>query len=382
MRVLELTQRFPPAIGGVEEHVLQLALRLQRSSVDVEVLTTDLRTETPFSRLAQEGSSFPFPVVRVRAWKLVEAPHGLGIVSPSMLRLTLSRQVDVMHAHAYGYFPTVAGGLAGLLRRAALVVTPHSDPGRRTLSKRVFDRVMPVLTLQRASRVIALTRREAAYLQSLGISADRTRVIPNGVDVSEFGNQSRHRASSPEVVVLYVGRLYPAQKGLESLVRAMALLPRALDARLRLVGEDWGGVRLLRSLAGRLGLQDRITILGRLDREALLREYANADLFVLPSLFEPFGIVLLEAMASGLPVVATRVGGIPEVVVEGRTGLLVDPDKPEQLAESVRRLCQDEGLRHSLGRAGRERAKLFSWETIAAQTREVYSEALQDGLGR
>lgn len=380
MKVLELTQRFPPALGGVEEHVLQLAVRLQKSSVDVEVLTTDLLRDTPFSRLEGNGSAFSFPVVRARAWKFIEAPHGLGIASPAMLQLSLSRPVDLVHAHAYGYFPTVVGSLDHLLRRAPLVITPHSDPGRRTLSKRLFDRVMPVVTLRRACRVIALTRREATYLESLGIAPDRIRVIPNGVDLSEFGNRGPQRDSQRETNILFVGRIYSRQKGLESLVRAMSLLPRSSRARLRLAGEDWGGTHPLASLAANLGIGERIIFLGRLDRPTLLREYADADLFVLPSLFEPFGIVLLEAMAAGLPIVATRVGGIPEIVVEGRTGLLVDPDRPKQLAEAIRCLCEDESLRNSLGREGRERSKSYSWETVAAQTKEVYRQALQDGV--
>src|SRR6266545_2625441 len=220
MKVLELTQRFPPAIGGVETHVHRLAVGLNESSVDVEVLTTDLLKETPFSRLEDNASPFPFPVVRARAWKVMEVPHGLGIMSPSMLRLCLSRPADLVHAHAYGYFPTVAGSFRHVFRRVPLVVTPHSDRGRPTLSKKLFDRVMPVLTLQRASRVIALTHSEAAYLTSLGINPDRIRVIPNGVDVAEFEESTRERSSSRDTTILYVGRIYPAQKGLESLVRA------------------------------------------------------------------------------------------------------------------------------------------------------------------
>lgn len=379
MRVLELTQRFPPAIGGVEEHVFQLATRLRKDSVDIEVVTTDLLTDTPFSRLRENGSLFPFPVFRVRAWKIAEAPHGLGIVSPAMLRVALSRGADVVHAHAYGYFPSVVGSAQRLLRRSAFVVTPHADPGLGRWPKRAFDRVMPILTLRRASRVIALTRREASYLSSLGIGEERIRVIPNGVNLAEFGEPSARPESRSSITILYVGRLYAAQKGLESLVRAVALLPRSISVQVRFAGEDWGGAGLIRSLAARLGVRDRIVLLGKLDRPSLLGEYARADVFVLPSLFEPFGIVLLEAMAAGLPIVATRVGGIPEIVSEGRSGLLVEPGEPAQLAEGIQRLCQDERLRRSMGKEGREIACAYSWDTIAEQTKVVYSQALEEG---
>ena len=378
LRVLQLTQRFPPAIGGVEEHVYHLAAGLQHHGVEVRVATTDLRRDTPFERLSAPPEAPPFPVVRYRAHKLADAPHGLGIVSPAMLRGALADHPDVLHAHAYGYFPTWAGGIAGSLDGAALVITPHSGPGGHTASKRLFDRVAPSLTLRRAARVIALTRFEARYLESLGVPRDRIAVIPNGVDVEAFRAVPPDRRARDGVTALFVGRLYPRQKGLEPLVEAFASVPSSVGLRLRLVGEDWGGADLVRDRASAGGVAERVTIVGPLPRADLLQEYARADLLVLPSRFEPFGIVLLEAMAAGLPVVASRTGGIPEVVAEGGTGLLVEPGDPAALAEALTRLAEDGTLRARMGARGRERAAGYAWDAIVPRVLAVYRAALEE----
>ncbi len=378
MRVLQLTQRFPPAIGGVEDHVLHLAAGLRRSGVDVQVATTDLRRDTPFERLPPSADAYGFPVRRHRAWKFAEVPHGLGIATPSMLLDALDAHADLLHAHAYGTFPTWAGSFARSLDGAALVVTTHSDRGRRSTAKRAFDRLVPRFTLRQASRVIALTRHEAGFLASLGVEEDRIAVIPNGIDLAEFSGFPSARLPRTGVTALFAGRLDPSQKGLEFLVRALAALPRAADVRVRLVGEDWGAAGPLGGLAERLGVADRLTFVGPVPRKNLLEEYARADLFVLPSLFEPFGIVLLEAMAAGLPVVATRVGGIPEVVADGETALLVEPADAAELGAAILRLAESPERRVVLGARGRQRARAYSWDALVPRVLEVYRQAIEE----
>jgi glycosyltransferase involved in cell wall biosynthesis len=214
----------------------------------------------------------------------------------------------------------------------------------------------------------------------MGVARDRIRVIPNGVDVGEF-TKAGTRGSRDGVVGLFVGRLDPDQKGLDVLIRAMTKLPRNPLLRLRLVGEDWGGAELLRQLAHRLGVADRVTLVGKLSRVQLVSEFVEADFVVLPSRFEPFGIVLLEAMAAGLPVIASRVGGIPEIVAEGRTGLLVEPDNADALARSLQLLSQDESLRLSMGRAAREHVKEYAWDSVVPRILSVFVEALEGNGG-
>jgi glycosyltransferase involved in cell wall biosynthesis len=377
MRVLQLTQRFPPALGGVEDHVFHLASRLCEAGVDVEVATTDLLREVPIQRFEGPEPQLPFRVTRYRARRLFDAPHGLGIWAPAMVRAALMKHADVVHAHAYGRFPTWAGSLTRALNGASLVVTSHSDPGRPSVAKRLFDETVPFLTLRRADRVIAVTRLEASQLESFGVSRQRIHVIPNAIDLTEFRDIPVRRPGSDGVTGLYVGRLDPEQKGLTTLVRACALLPASFNIRFRLVGEDWGATTQLRALASRLGVLNRFQFLGRVSRADLLHEYGNADFLVLPSIFEPFGIVLLEAMAAGVPIVASKVGGIPEVIGE-HAGILTGPGDASQLAEAISRLAESPSLRVQLAASGRERVQAFSWDAIFPRILQVYRDAVDD----
>jgi len=382
LRVLELTQRFPPAIGGVESHVYHLATGLAKTGVSAEVFTTDLQRDSPFQRLNGDSNSMPFHVQRFRAERFAVMPHGLAILAPSMALAALEATPDVIHAHSYGYFPTFSGAFAQLMRSIPLVVTTHSDPGGSSLSKRVFDRVVPALTIRRAHRVIALTSVEAGHLRRLGVHPDRIRIIPNGVDLSEFAGLPTRRSSGETMKLLFVGRCYPRQKGLEYLVRALALLPARPTVKLSIIGEDWGGVEGLQSLARAVGVERQVTFRGPLPRDEVVRAFASTDIFVLPSLFEPFGIVLLEAMAAGVPVVASRVGGIVEVVEDGKTGLLVPPADPAGLAEALELLISDPGLRRVMAAEARRAASRYSWDLVIPRIIGVYQEAIRESGGQ
>jgi len=150
---------------------------------------------------------------------------------------------------------------------------------------------------------------------------------------------------------------------------------------LSVIGEDWGGVASLRSLARVLGVEGQVMLRGPLPRNEVLRAYGSSDALVLPSLFEPFGIVLLEAMAAGLPVVASRVGGIVDVVEDGKTGLLVPPRNPQALADAIGRLVSDPPLRRRMGDAGRAKVPAYSWERLIPRILEVYQEAIVESGG-
>ena len=375
-KVLQLTQRFPPAIGGVERHVERLATELYRAGAKVEIVTTDLARDRPFERQPALGEGDAFPIRRHRAIRWAGLPHGLGIAAPGMFVDAWRSPSDVVHAHAFGYFPTWVGRLLRATRRTPLVITPHSNDGTGTGLSRLYASATSWAVLRAADRVIALTHGEAERLATWGIERVRVRVIPNGIDLDEFATSTGVRRASPHPIVLYVGRMYPEQKGLDTLIPAFAALSGTGSAELRLIGEDWGGVGLVRRLAKAHGVVDRVRILGPLARAEVLREYAGASAFVLPSHFDSSPFVLLEAMASGLPIVATRVGGVPEVVVEGSTALLVPPGDPASLTAALERLLSDPSLAARFAEAGHRRAEEFSWSRILPRYFELLAEVI------
>ena len=375
LRVLELTQRYPPALGGVERYVERLVGELSRAGATVTVATSDLGKDRPFTRASFGNVAGPAEVRRHRARLVAPTPQGTGVVVPGMLRDALRLPVDVVHAHAFGHFPLWAGRVAQSLRGVPLIVTPHSDRGRGTFVARQWSRYVGWTSVRGADITVALSHVEASWLGSIGVRAERIRVIPAAIDLSEFIGLPVRAPSGKARRVLFVGRLDTAQKGLEELVRAMAMLPRTLNASVTLVGEDWGSLAPTLTLAKSLGIGDRVRALGAVSRAVLLQEFAAADVFVLPSRFDSFPVVVVEAMAAGLPVVATRVGGLPEMIEEGRSGLLVPPGSPSELADALRMVLTDASVRARFSTEGRLRARRFDWSVVGPEYIRLFSEA-------
>lgn len=223
---------------------------------------------------------------------------------------------------------------------------------------------------RRADAVIVPSRySRGVAIRHYGLDPGRVRVVPEGIDPSAWerpvpAGDGAERSGGPPTV-LSVARQYP-RKNTGTLLRAFRRVRETCPgARLRVVG---GGPELprLRRLARRLGLGAGVRFLGELPgRGDVRREYFAADVFCLPTLQEGFGIVFLEAMAAGLPIVASSAGAVPEVVPDGRAGFLVDPRNPRALAEALLRLIGDDRLRARMGAAGRRRARRFAWPRVA-----------------
>lgn len=199
-----------------------------------------------------------------------------------------------------------------------------------------------------------------------GVRPDALAVVPEPIDLEEW--RRRFTAARREVrgrpSVLAVARLYPRKRIEDLLAAAVVLRQRIPDVAVRIVGEGPEGERL-RALQRRLGLEDTVRFLGQVSRGALAVEYTSADCFCLPTVQEGFGLVFLEAMAAGLPVVACRVAAVPEVVEDRRTGFLVTPRSPEELAAAIETLVTNAELRHDFAAAGRRHVESFTPERVA-----------------
>ncbi|MFC7848693.1 glycosyltransferase [Arthrobacter sp. NPDC057388] len=235
-----------------------------------------------------------------------------------------------------------------------------------------------------ADRIVATCSDEVFELRAMGIDTRRVSIAPCGVDLDLFSSDGPADAPSRSHRILSVGRLVP-RKGVDLVIRALPHLVEAGfgDVELLIVGgdADAGGqdpeARRLLDLARELGVAAHVELRGQVPREAMPGLFRSADAVVCTPWYEPFGIVPLEAMACGVPVVAAAVGGLTDTVVHQGTGLHVPPKDPEAIAEALATLLASPELRAKLGRAGERRAKTrYSWNRVAAETEKAYQLAI------
>jgi D-inositol-3-phosphate glycosyltransferase len=234
-------------------------------------------------------------------------------------------------------------------------------------------------------RIVAATDHERRVLHQIyRVPLPRIEVIPLGVDLDRFRPRDRAEArqalgiGDSDRILLAVGRIQPL-KGLDILVRALAELTDRRGVRLLVVGGDTQAapeIARLEGIARDVGVADAVEFVGPVAHDALPRYYNAADVVVVPSFYESFGLVAVEAMASGVPVVASRVGGLPSTVADGRTGYLIPWRCPEPFAEKIELLLRNEPLRAALGAAGVERMHGYSWEAVANRLCHLYLDVI------
>ncbi|MFI9270096.1 glycosyltransferase family 4 protein [Kitasatospora sp. NPDC052896] len=338
---------YPPKIGGVENY----AARIARAVADDPGLRAAVITSNTTGRRTTVSVEAGLPVVRLGTWaRLSNTP--LSPLWPLQLRYWLRKlDADVVNAHAP--VPGLGDLAVALSGARPAVLTYHA--GSMAKGQAGVDRLIEGYERLLLPRVFARARALVAVSPvSLAAGCAGAVRIPPGVDVERF-TPGPPVAERPRTV-LYVGRLdrSSAWKGLPVLLEAFAALDDLPAARLRLVG-DGDALDEHRGHAERLGLADRVVFTGALTGRALVAELQQAALLVLPSLTsaESFGMALIEAMACGTPVVGSAVGGIPHVIADGETGLLVPPGDPAALAAACRRLLTDAGTADRFGTAGR-----------------------------
>lgn len=368
MRIVHLYKDyFPPTVGGMEQHIGMVSTLQAQAGAEVTVLTSH-----PGVRRTVRETVGGVRVIRC-------AEHGRVWSTPFCpdMPLELKRlEADLFHLH----FPSPPGEVScvAMRPRGAMVVTWHSDIVRQRAVLPIYGHVVHSL-LRRVEHVMPTYERMIPNSPFLRHYAAKCRTVPLGIDLSSFvatseseraGAEIRARLGTP--IVLFVGRMM-AYKGVDHLLRAM----RDVEARLVVVGTGPDLPRV-RQIAADLGLGERVHFAGRVEPERVRDYVAAADVGVLPSVQEAFGLSMVEMMAHGRPVVCTELGtGTTEINRHEETGLVVPPADPAALAAALRRLLGDDSLRRRLGEGARRRAgEQYSAEAMMRGIGAVYASAL------
>ncbi len=238
--------------------------------------------------------------------------------------------------------------------------------------------IMQHLVSRMMDRVITVSESAAAETRrAFKVPREKIRVVHNGIDTDVFKRVDGGRGEFEKSRLIVVANTQDRKKGVVYMLRALKLLREEMDVKLTIVDRGAPDNDYTPALVERFGLDGSVEFTGRVSVEELVRCYARADVAVVPSLYEGFCLPAAEAMACGLPVVATTAGALPEVVEDGRCGILVPPRDHHALAGAIKRLLSDKPLRQAMGDVGRERVERhFTWEEAARKTLEVYQEVL------
>ncbi|MEN4006027.1 MAG: glycosyltransferase [Methanobacteriaceae archaeon] len=391
MRVLQVTPCFYPAwaYGGPVPVVYHLSKELDKKGCEVIVYTTDTidankRQKTKYMEIQGIKVFYFRNISNKLAWRRYFFAPGMILQFRKKIK-----NFDIIHVHEFWSFMAVIvhyyaqkHGIPYLLQAHGSVETYF----HKGMQKKIFNTIWGHRILRDATKLIALTKIEAEQYESMGVREDKIEIIPNGITLTEFENlpqrgefRKKWSINDSLKVILYLARIHKI-KGPDLLAKAFAELLRNLNnVKLVIVGPDDGYLSSLKKLVADLEISDRVLFTGPLYGEDKLEAYVDADVYVLPSAYEIFGIAVLEALACGTPVIVTDRCGIAEVI-DNQVGLVVPYDK-EQLSNAILRLLGDDKMRQQFGEKGkllvRER---FNWEKIAEQIEKLYQSVIQTSV--
>ncbi len=387
LSVMMLSWEYPPrVIGGISPHIYFLSKALAKQDVKVYVVTCD------FPGAPAHEVTDGVEVYRIDSYKSPSPDFATWVYLMNMnmqretavLMKKIGSKVDVIHAH--DWLVANAGiGLKHVFRKPLLVTMHSTEMGRRdglhTTTEKMIHETEAWLTYE-AWKVICCSDYMVSHVRYVfGLPNDKLVMVPNGVNThnydidNDFQTFRAKYALPDEKIVLYVGRLV-YEKGIHILINAVPKILTKVNAKFIIVGSGYMKEQLL-NIVRSMGLEHKVMFEGFMDEPTLLKLQKCADVSVVPSLFEPFGIVALEAMAAKSPIVVSDTGGLSEIVDHDKTGVKVYPNNPDSLAWGIIKVLQDDGYAHYIrDNAYRKVLERYDWEKIAAETKRIYEGVL------
>ena len=380
-RICLVTHFFPPHMGGIEKVSYEQSRRLTESGYEFDVLTSKTKGQIehpakririyPYSGLkVAERFGVPYPILTVKAYKQFAK---------------VIRNCDLVHAHGHVYMSSYLAGMLAKKYKKPFIVTQHNTwidyKSWLNIMENMNDLTIGKSVLKRADRILTVSKETMKYVLRLGADKVKTSVMYNGVDTNCFRyakkGESREKLGLPKnrKIIFSVRRLV-YKNGLDTLIESAALVARAYPDILFVVAGKGPSKQLIENRIKKLGIENNTKLTGFVPDELLPVYYNAADYFVLPSASgEGLPLVLFEAMACSLPVVATAVGGTPEIIEHMKNGVLVPPMNPEAMTEALVKLLLKEELGTFIGEEAKRSIKnRFTWEENVQRLAKVYSE--------
>jgi len=369
MGALNIGMVAPIIGGGIRTQLNNVIPLLQAKGHVITVLTSDVY---------KLGN---FDVIRVKSLRFPSRSYGF---MPALIWVMgdIVEKWDIIHVHGYPCYPADLLTVFRLLHKKPIVITLHGSFHQYTshmnlFAKRLHNSIM-LKFVNNIDRFIAVSCAEKWAVAKGGLPADKVEVVYNGVDPMYSKFEPARREQLSEKRILYLGRLTNS-KNVGLLVEAMKhVVNMNNNVKLILAGPDFGERKRLEALVSKLNIKKYVDFTGEVTEEQKIQLLASCDIFVQPSLQDIFSISILEASAASLPVIAFNVGGNSEMIVDGKTGILVDDLTPWALANAILSTLNDKDALRTMGAKGQEYVlNKFSWETTADLLQTVYQEVLQ-----
>jgi len=368
MRILQVIPILNPDVlwAGPHRVVYDISRSLARKGHNVTVVTSDVLNVRTRIKINSGNDFDGFDIVRVKNFSTILSRTSGLIITPELNEFLSkhAQDFDLIHIHEYyTYQNTVVRRFS---KRYAIpyILQAHGSLRKndKIFRKWFYDAIFGYGILRDASKVIALSRVEAEQYRRMGVPEEKIAIIPNGIDLSEYAELPpkgafRKKFNIPEErkIVLYLGRIHKI-KGIDFLIKAYAYLVNEMnlkDAVSVIAGPDDGYLSEAKALAHTLGVSDSAMFVGPLYGRNKIEAYVDSDVVVLPSRYETFPMVVLEAYACGKPVIASNVGGLKELIIDGETGLLFKAGNFKQMAEKMVYLLNDSDKAVEISRKGR-----------------------------
>ena len=367
MKILQVIPYFPPAysFGGPAKVVYDISQGLVRRNNEVVVYTSDALNS--YSRMNFDilQSIKGMKIYYMRTFFLTFVKKYKLFITPELL-LRIKKDIKkfkIIHLHEYRTFQNVI--IAHYARKFGVpyILQAHGSLPRimdKQRLKRIYDKLFGYAILKYASKVIALNQKEATQYLNLGISKEKIAIIPNGINLSEYSNfpssdsfKKRFRIKPEDKLILYLGRIHRI-KGIDILIKAFAEIIKQFDnVKLLIAGPDDGYLSEIQLLINNLKIKNQVLICGSLYGKEKLEAYLASDVYVLPSRYETFPVSLLEAYINIKPVIASNVGSLKDLIINGETGFLFEPENVSELANYLRFAIENPDKMKKMGYAAR-----------------------------